>query len=178
MLSKLEIRCLERHDRAYIEGWLLEQEFSGFAMSSAWEMRCSTEGWMQSRASRAGLIAVVKGVVCGFAVLNLSAQRKTQHRALVSILVDSQYQRQGVGWQLLEELQVRAWEEFNLRFLYLEVLHSNYAAIQLYKKAGFEEVGVRKNFYCVPPNPPQDILIMELSLIKKEKWLGIASGLI
>lgn len=165
---ELEIRCLELHDRVYIESWLIEQEFAGFAMSSKGEMELAVDGWMQSVPKRAGLIAVSRGVACGFVVLNLSKKKKIMHHALISILVDVSHHRQGVGWQLLEELQVRAREEFYLHFLCLEVVVTNHAAIQLYKKAGFTEVGVRKNFYCVQPNQLQDILVMELPLIKRK----------
>ncbi len=54
--------------------------------------------------------------------------------------------RKGYGDMLLEKL-IAYMEENELSCLNLEVRASNYAAISLYKKHGFYETGVRKNYY-------------------------------
>ena len=47
--------------------------------------------------------------------------------------------------------------ELSLSFVSLEVRESNYKAISLYEKLGFEKEGLRKNFY---ENPKENALIM------------------
>ena len=52
---------------------------------------------------------------------------------------------------MLASLDARsASSEANCEFITLEVRESNLGAISLYEKAGFEKVGVRKNFYSHP----------------------------
>ena len=54
-------------------------------------------------------------------------------------------------------------EAFSLgaRSISLEVRPSNTAAISLYKKLGFEEIGLRRGFYR---EPKEDALILNLDL--------------
>ena len=60
--------------------------------------------------------------------------------------------KQGIAKALVE----RAFEN-EMEFLTLEVRKSNIPAINLYKKLGFEEVGVRPRFYR---EPEEDALLM------------------
>ena len=59
------------------------------------------------------------------------------------------YRRQGIGGKLIEALLKRA-EELKLAFVTLEVRESNGPAIELYKKYGFSQVGLRKKYYDLP----------------------------
>ncbi len=72
----------------------------------------------------------------------------------IGVLPD--YRRKGIGAKIVNSL-IDYSKEKSLDFLSLEVRVSNSAAISLYKNFGFEEVGVRKNFYS---NPKEDALIM------------------
>ena len=63
-----------------------------------------------------------------------------------------QFRKQGVAHSL-----VCAALENEMEFLTLEVRKSNAPAINLYKKLGFTEVGVRPNFYR---EPTEDALLM------------------
>jgi ribosomal-protein-alanine N-acetyltransferase len=56
---------------------------------------------------------------------------------------------QGLGTQLLEAVIAEA-AHLGAVVLTLEVRESNTAAIQLYQRAGFKQVGVRKNYYTKP----------------------------
>lgn len=73
-----------------------------------------------------------------------------------NVAVKSQYRRLHIGAALIEELIKRS-EELELSFLTLEVRKSNMPAQGLYRKFGFEEVGVRKNYYDFPK---EDAIIM------------------
>ncbi len=69
--------------------------------------------------------------------------------ALTEIAVLEEHRLEGIGKRLMEGL-LKVSEEKELSFVTLEVRESNIPAISLYKKFGFEEVGVRKNYYKEP----------------------------
>ena len=75
---------------------------------------------------------------------------------ITNIAVRDDYRKMGIGFGLMKQMLDYA-KQNNLEFVSLEVRESNLAAINLYKKCGFELVGVRKNFYS---NPTENANIM------------------
>ena len=73
-----------------------------------------------------------------------------------NIAVDAKMRNSGIGSMLLDRAITFAREQ-NLEFLSLEVRASNKSAISLYRKLGFIQEGLRKNFY---DNPKEDGIIM------------------
>ena len=69
--------------------------------------------------------------------------------SVTNIATHPDARRRGLGLALTRAL-IRRGEELGLQSLYLEVRTGNAAAIALYRKAGFEPVGRRKNFYQSP----------------------------
>lgn len=67
---------------------------------------------------------------------------------VTNIAVLPEYRRRGIGQKLIEYMINDCKEQ--LEFISLEVRVSNNAAVSLYKKFGFERVGLRKNFYTKP----------------------------
>ncbi len=65
---------------------------------------------------------------------------------VMTLAVREDRRRSGVGARLLLEL-VRRSEEKGARFLTLEVRKSNLAAIELYRRFGFQVMGERKHYY-------------------------------
>ncbi|CAA0124062.1 Ribosomal-protein-alanine acetyltransferase [Halioglobus japonicus] len=104
------------------------------------------------------LVAEEKAVVVGFAVVSLVLDEAT----LLSIAVDPQRQRRGLGRALLLAALARAQSEGALRCL-LEVRESNTAARVLYTASGFTLDGVRKNYYPCG-DTREDALLMSKSL--------------
>lgn len=78
---------------------------------------------------------------------------------VLNIAVHPQYRRLGLGTVLLEEA-LREAREVRAEAVTLEVRRSNEAAQRLYVAFGFEEVGVRRNYY----GRGEDALIMRLAL--------------
>lgn len=72
--------------------------------------------------------------------------------------------RMGVASALIEDA-VAFGEEMGLSFLTLEVRMSNIPAQNLYRKYGFSEVGIRKNYY---QEPREDALLMTRQLKREE----------
>lgn len=83
---------------------------------------------------------------------------------IANVAVTADYRRQHIADLLIAEL-VRRGQELHLAFLTLEVRASNEPAQALYRKHGFEVVGLRKRYY---EKPREDALLMTLYL-KEER---------
>lgn len=73
-----------------------------------------------------------------------------------NIAVRRAARRNGIGAKLIAELVLLS-RQSGLNAMTLEVRSKNTAAISLYKKFGFFEQGLRKNYYA---NPEDDAIIM------------------
>ena len=62
------------------------------------------------------------------------------------IYIDSKFRKKGFGSELLEYF-INLYKDQNILNITLEVAESNVAAIELYKKKGFEVVAVRERYY-------------------------------
>lgn len=96
------------------------------------------------------------GEVVGYIGMYLSFEEGE----ITNVAVTPSYRQKGCGNLLIqaikEEAKARAAE-----CVILEVRVSNVPAISLYKKHGFEEIGIRKNFY---EHPSEDAIIMKVGI--------------
>jgi len=90
----------------------------------------------------------------------LVARRVDAEWELENIVVAEAARRRGVGEGLLRAFIAHARAGCGNR-IFLEVRKSNQAARALYRKAGFEEVGLRKGYYL---SPVEDAILCRLSL--------------
>lgn len=102
------------------------------------------------------LVAEQGGQIVGFAVV----QFVLDEASLLNIAVDPQLQKQGIGRILLDEVIHRAMVK-QATTVFLEVRASNRRAITLYQMAGFNEMGLRKNYYP-SNNGKEDAVMMAL----------------
>ena len=102
------------------------------------------------------LVAMEGDTLVGY----VGSQTVIDESDVMNIAVHPDYRRQGIGEALLETL-ADALREKGSRGLTLEVRVSNTPAVSLYKKAGFLQVGLRKNYYR---NPKEDALILRKAL--------------
>lgn len=79
----------------------------------------------------------------------LIAHRIDAEWELENITVSAMARRHGVATQLLGALLEHVHAE-NGSAIFLEVRESNQPARRLYSKAGFQETGLRKNYYSSP----------------------------
>ena len=98
------------------------------------------------------LVAVIGSIVIGY----VGMQYVLDEGYITNIAITREYRKNGAAKTLLKELFLEC-EKLRLSFLSLEVRVSNYIAINLYDKLGFENVGLRKKFY---KNPNEDAFIM------------------
>ncbi len=75
-----------------------------------------------------------------------------------NVAVHPDHRGKGLGEALIRHVIGKAREK-NVTFISLEVRVSNSKAVTLYKKLGFEVLGVRKNYYT---NPAEDAYLMGL----------------
>ena len=94
--------------------------------------------------------------VLGFAAF----YRIIDEAELLTMAVDPEHQRQGVGRALLQDARQRLLEAGTQR-VYLEVRPSNHPALKLYYGAGFGLHSQRKDYYR---DPPEDAYVLELDL--------------
>lgn len=95
-----------------------------------------------------------EGQMLGYAVLMLAVDEAE----LLDIAISARHQRQGWGGKLLEEMMTLARRR-NMQRVVLEVRASNQAAIDLYRKAGFADIGLRREYYPAK-NGREDAILM------------------
>ncbi len=96
------------------------------------------------------------GTVRGYAGLNIVLDEGH----ITNIATAPDYRRQGIAAKLLHR-QLVLCKTLGLRQLQLEVRQSNEPALQLYRDAGFVEVGLRNNYYA---HPTEAAVLMNLNL--------------
>ena len=84
---------------------------------------------------------------------------------ILNITVRSEARRAGIGTGLLTEIMARC-PEHGVSVIHLEVRESGIPAINLYRKMGFREDGIRKRYYT---NPVEDAVLMTLTLPNHEE---------
>lgn len=82
------------------------------------------------------------GEIRGYAVL----MPGVDEAELLTIGVAASFQRKGLGGAMLSGMLAAAVEK-GLTRVFLEVRAANLAAIALYRRAGFAEIGVRRAYY-------------------------------
>ena len=129
------------------------------------ETLCFTDPWSEkSVASELGnrlslwLVAMDGDTVAGY----VGSQSVLDEADMMNVAVHPDYRRQGIGRELVLAL-AEALQKKGIRGLMLEVRQSNAPAIALYEQLGFQQVGMRPNYYR---NPKENALILrkELSL--------------
>lgn len=138
---------------------ILKMQSTHIPKIASLEKLCFSEPWSEN--SVAGelsnplslwLVAVDGDCVAGY----VGSQSVMGETDMMNIAVSPDYRRQGVAAALIEEL-VRQLKVGGNHCLTLEVRASNEAAIKLYEKLGFIQVGRRPNYYR---SPKEDALIL------------------
>ena len=84
----------------------------------------------------------IDGQVVGYVCVRIMYEEAQ----VCNVAVLPEFRRQGIGTKLIEYMVQYATEQ-NCQRCELEVNTENVAAVELYKKCGFAEVGIRPNFY-------------------------------
>ncbi|HNX37935.1 MAG TPA: ribosomal protein S18-alanine N-acetyltransferase [Candidatus Cloacimonadota bacterium] len=81
--------------------------------------------------------------------------------SIINVAVDPEDQNRGHGEHMLRELMKILTVRKGIRRYFLDVRESNLPARSLYRKLGFFELGIRKNYYNLPP---ENAVVMGLIL--------------
>ena len=107
-----------------------------------------------------GWVFEIDGVVRGYLFLSVVAGE--MH--ILNICIHPDIQGQGWGRTVLQRSFELATTEYQANMCFLEVRPSNVAALSLYQSEGFNEIGVRKNYYPASRGR-EDALVMAKSII-------------
>ncbi len=113
----------------------LENEFDDF-----WNYNILKEELNSSNSKY--IVAILNKEIMGFAGVKFALDQAD----IMNIVTRKDYRNKGIGTLLLNEL-ISICKEFKANSIFLEVNEDNKPAIKLYEKAGFESVGIRKNYY-------------------------------
>lgn len=103
------------------------------------------------------LVLVDNDIMVAYIIVYEVAKEAEIHR----IAVNSDYRKRGYGQAILSEC-IKILKSINTEKIHLEVRKSNFGAISLYKKFGFELMGVRKGYYS---DNNDDAMLFTLQLI-------------
>ncbi|EOU1112089.1 GNAT family N-acetyltransferase [Clostridium perfringens] len=87
-------------------------------------------------------VAEENGKVIGLGILMNHGNLRKRHVGVITLMVNSDYQNKGIGSLLMDKL-INLSESLNIIRLELCVFRDNYKAINLYKKFGFKEEGIK-----------------------------------
>ena len=87
---------------------------------------------------------------------------------LLNLCVHPDYQAIGLGRMLLSHLLDLAVEH-NANMTFLEVRPTNFSAIKLYMDNGFDEIGVRRNYYPAKMGR-EDALVLARTVVRGDEF--------
>ena len=132
--------------------------------AAAIEAQCFSDPW-----SRAMLAAELENP-SGLYLAAFDAAKLVGYAGMICVLdeghihnvaVSPEYRKMGIGRSLIRALIQRA-KDNGLQCLLLEVRAGNEAAVSLYQSLGFQQRGLRPNYY---KNPREDALLMIFEII-------------
>ncbi len=86
------------------------------------------------------MVAMLGGKPVGYLLLDANPAERLCHTAWLTMGIIENFRRQGFGIRLVEAALSRAKSEGRIEIIYLMVRADHLAAIQLYKKTGFEVI--------------------------------------
>ncbi|EOU2042207.1 MAG: GNAT family N-acetyltransferase [Clostridium perfringens] len=108
-------------------------------------------------------VAEENGKVIGLGILMNHGNLRKKHVGVITLMVNSDYQNKGVGSLLMDKL-INLSESLNIIRLELCVFRDNYKAINLYKKFGFKEEGIKVKSALKNGEYADEIMMARISL--------------
>jgi len=89
----------------------------------------------------------------------------THGRVGVGILIFENYRKQGFATQAIELLKDYAFNILFMHMLYCNISESNIESIKLFEKAGFEKIGIKKDWNRVSQNQFENELMYQFIVL-------------
>jgi len=100
------------------------------------------------------------GTLLGYGIMSFAVGEAH----ILNLCVNPDHHNQGIGRTILTHL-INVARQKKVENLFLEVRPSNLAAIALYQKMGFNEIGIRKDYYPAHDGR-EDALMLALTLVE------------
>ena len=110
------------------------------------------------------LIAEVNGKIVGNLSLNGNKRQQLQHTAEIGIGILREYRGKGIGKAFFEAVLSWTKEDPVLEMLILEAHADNALALKLYRKVGFEQVGILPRHIKTLAGNYADTIIMTMKI--------------
>lgn len=121
---------------------------------AAYDFPCSASIMANNQKRYYCIVYEIDNQILGHAILSTVADEAS----VINIAVSPNAQRQRIGYQLMENLLAYA-ESKNCVEVFLEVRESNRPAFTMYHQFGFNEVGIRRNYYPTHQGQEDAILL-------------------
>lgn len=139
----LQIRQVTNEDWEQVR-WIYEAGIATKLATFETQAPSFYEQWINNAVLNCTLVAVEDNQIKGWCKLNRVSTRKVYAGVgEVSVYVHPQAMGQGIGQMLLQKM-IQKSEEEGFWTLESKIFVENHASIQLHKKNGFREVGIRK----------------------------------
>ncbi|MCW5516515.1 GNAT family N-acetyltransferase [Muriicola sp. Z0-33] len=88
---------------------------------------------------------------------------KNRRAGIGIVVLEAEYRNQGIGREAIELVCKYAFTVLNIRQLYANVGEENSASLHLFKKIGFEIVGVKKDWILSGGNFKNEVLLQKIN---------------
>ena len=140
MLQRADIRVRECTKEELPQIVRIEEKY----IPSGWSEKGFAE-WLELNEN-----AVIFGTFLGDRLIGFAnGSYAFEEGELLNIAVEEEYRRQGIAQTLFNTL-FQHFTDMGVEKIFLEVREKNTPAVKFYEKNGFEQVGVRKNYYREP----------------------------
>lgn len=127
------------------------------------------EEWDKGHLEACRLVARLDDEVMGWVALSPSSSRCCYSGVVeASIYINEKYRGKGLGRILLTEV-IKQAEENGIWSIYSSIIRENTKSIEMHKRCGFREVGIREKIAKMPSGIWHDIVLME----RRSKLVGI-----
>jgi [ribosomal protein S18]-alanine N-acetyltransferase len=113
------------------------------------EFRFSRESMQEFAQERNAIVRVaeaVGGEIVGFVIVHIERVASERRAYVVTLDVDPGCRRQGIAMKLMNAVEAAATAA-RARWIQLHVFVGNEGAIRFYEEQGYEQVGMRADFY-------------------------------
>ena len=135
-------QCAAIHSRSFARGWS-KADIERLCMERPVRADCFVSG-VPARAS-------------GFVISRITLDEAE----ILTIAVDASWRRSGIGGNLMRQ-HLEAINRCGARHVFLEVAEDNIPALRIYRREGFQQIGVRKDYYRKDDNARVSALTMKL----------------
>ncbi|AQR88382.1 GNAT family N-acetyltransferase [Clostridium saccharobutylicum] len=144
--EKIYLRLLEKRDILMLHKLCNEEEVKKYNIISS-DINEDKNNLKQTNLRKALSIINEKNVLVGF--ITYKESDYCQNVYSIGITIGSRYWNRSYGQDSIKVLLKYLFEELNAIRVELEVIKSNFRAINCYKKCGFRECGIRYNRCCI-----------------------------